>query len=704
MAGGGAGQRIAELVRLLEEHNYRYYTLAQPGISDREYDALFRELQDLERRHPELAVPHSPTQRVGAAPAAGFVTVAHPHPMQSLDNTYSEGELREFDARVRKGLAAAGISADRVAYCVEPKIDGVAVELLYRGGLLQQVLTRGDGVTGEDVTANALTIRSLPRELPAGTALRAESDNGVLDIRGEVYLPADGFAQLNRARAAAGEEQFANPRNAAAGTLKLLDAREVAKRPLRLACHSAGHAFGNFATHRDTLAGYAAARLPVADGVETADGIEAVIAALARWSASRPALPYEIDGLVVKVNDLRWQRELGATARAPRWAIAYKFPAEQRETVVRAPRFALAHKFPAEEATTVVEGIDVQVGRTGVLTPVAELQPVAVAGSTVARATLHNRDEVARLDVRVGDTVLVEKAGEVIPKVRRVVLEKRPQPAPHPYQFPDKCPACGTGVETSAEEVAERCPNAACPAQVRARLEHFASRHALNIEGLGEKLVDQLVTAGLLGTPVDVFTLPDDDQRQTVIRELDGWGDKSLQNLLAAIAAARALPLDRFLFALGIPDVGETLARKVAGALGTLGRLPTITEEELLAVPDCGPVAAGHILRYRESNAGMLAEFIKLGINPAVAQPAATGGAWTGKKVVITGTLPTMTRREAEEAVRALGGEAAATVTKKTALVVIGEDAGGKADKAAKFNLPTMSGIEFEQFVATRRH
>jgi len=671
---------MAELVRLLEEHNYRYYTLAQPTISDREYDLLFRELQDLERQHPELAVPHSPTQRVGAAPAAGFVTVKHPHPMQSLDNTYSAGELREFDVRVRKQLAAAGISTEQVAYCVEPKIDGVAVEILYRDGVLQQVITRGDGVSGEEVTANALTIRALPRELRPGSALHASSATELVDIRGEVYLPTDGFEQMNRTRAAAGDEQFANPRNAAAGTLKLLDSRVVAQRPLRLICHSAGHVFGSFATHRETLAGYADARLPVADGVEVCAGIEAVLAAIVHWNERRATLPYEIDGLVIKVNDLRWQRELGSTARAPRWAMAYKFPAEQKETVVR--------------------GITVQVGRTGVLTPVAELEPVPVAGSTISRATLHNRDEVARLDVRIGDTVVVEKAGEVIPKVRRVVTEQRPVPPPPAYAFPTACPACGSAVEINPEEVAVRCPNAACPAQVRARLEHFASRDALNIEGLGEKGVDLLVREGIIATAVDLFTLPDDAVRQEQIRTLHGWGDKSLTKLLDGIRQARQAPLDRFLFALGIPDIGETLARKVAGVIGSLDRLLTVSEAELLTVPDCGPVAVGHILSFRMGNAALVRELLALGINPAMAAAAAGTGIWSGKKVVITGTLPTLTRRDAEAAVRRLGGEVLAAVTKKTDLVIIGDEAGSKAEKAAKFGITTMTGAEFERLLA----
>ncbi len=671
--------RMAELVRLLEEHNYRYYTLAQPSISDREYDELFRELQELEAAHPALAIANSPTQRVGAAPLDAFVQAKHPHPMQSLDNTYSEGELREFDARVCRQLQAAGISVERVRYCVEVKVDGVAIEALYRDGVLQQVLTRGDGETGEVVTANALTMPMLPRELRPGSALHAHSREALLDIRGEVYLERAGLEQMNRARAAAGEEQFANPRNAAAGTLKLLDPQLVAQRPLRVVFHSAGHVFGSFATHRATLDAYADAHLPVAPGTATVDGIDAVIALCADWATRRAELPFDSDGLVIKVDDLRWQRELGSTARAPRWAMAYKFPAEQ-------------------QATTVT-GITVQVGRTGVLTPVAELAPVRVAGSTISRATLHNRDEVARLDVRVGDTVLIEKAGEVIPKVRRVIMEQRPAQA-EPYAFPERCPVCASAVETSAEEVAVRCPNAACPAQVRARLEHLASRDALNIDGLGEKGVDLLVREGLLATAVDVFTLPDDPARQEKIRALHGWGDKSLQKLLDGIARAQQAPLDRFLFALGIPDVGESLARKVAARLGTLARLLTVTEEELLAVDDCGPVAAEHILAFRARNGELLRALLDLGLNPALAvAPAAGATPWLGKKVVITGTLPALTRREAEEAVRRLGAETTASVTKKTGLVIVGADAGSKAEKAAHLGTATMSGAEFEAFL-----
>ena len=552
-------ERIAQLSREIREHDHRYYVLAQPALSDYEYDRLKGELMELEREHPELIRPDSPTQRVGGEPTKEFPTVVHPAPMLSLDNTYTEEELRDFDRRTRTAL-----EGEPVDYVAELKIDGVAVYLIYEDGVLSRAATRGDGVRGDDITPNIRTVRSIP--------LRLRGEVAYCEVKGEVYLSKAEFQQVNTAREETGETLFANPRNAAAGSLKLQDPRQVAERGLSFLSWWLRMPGDGLSTQAESLKTLRELGLPVNPNHRLCPSLEEVTEFYREWDERRDTLPYEIDGVVVKVNRLDQQERLGVTSKSPRSAIAYKFRARQ--------------------AVTVLQEILLQVGRTGAVTPVAALDPVLLAGSTISRATLHNRDEIVRKDIRPGDTVVIEKGGDVIPKVVEVKLDRRP-PDSKPYVFPDACPSCGSSLTQDEEEAAVRCENVGCPAQVKRRIQHFASRGAMDIEHLGPAVVDQLVEEGLAGDFGDVYALTVED-----LVPLERMGDRSAENLVQAIAESKEQPFDRALFALGIRHVGEHVARVLAGAFGSLDRLRAAMEEELEAVEEIGPVIARSMVAF----------------------------------------------------------------------------------------------------------
>jgi DNA ligase (NAD+) len=644
-----AVERIDELRRTLNYHLHRYHVLDGPEISDAQYDSLYRELEALERQHPELVTPTSPTQRVGMAPASAFAEVRHALPMLSLGNAFSEDELHDFDRRVRERLEVA-----EVTYCAETKLDGLAISLRYENGALMQAATRGDGERGEDVTANARAIPAIPLVL--------RDPVPVLEVRGEVYMTDSGFAELNRRQSESGAKLYANPRNAAAGGLRQLDARVTATRPLTLACYGIGEVSGLAMpeTHSDTLAMLAELGLRVSTESRVVNGAAGCLEYYADLGARRESLGYAIDGVVYKVDRIDLQQVLGFVSRAP--------------------RFAVAHKFPAEEALTRVRDIECQVGRTGAITPVARLEPVHVAGVTVTNATLHNFDEIARKDIRIGDTVVIRRAGDVIPQVLRVVLGERPDDA-HVPVTPQTCPECESEVERVAGEVALRCTGGLfCPAQRKEALRHFASRRALDIEGLGDKLVDQLVDTGYLTDVSDIFAL-----QQEVIAGLERMGDKSADKLIDAIARSRETTLPRLLFGLGIAEVGEATALALAQHFGSIDKLGAADIESLEQVPDVGPVVARRVVDFfaSEHNRNIIARLAAAGVQwphievaEALAQPLA------GMIIVLTGTLSQYSRNDAKAGLQALGATVAGSVSKKTTLVITGADAGTKLAKA----------------------
>lgn len=657
--------RRAEALRvLIDEHNYRYYVLDDPAIADAEYDALFRELQALESAHPELVVPGSPTQRVGGAPVPAFGTLRHEQPMLSLDNAFTEEEVRAFDRRVRERL---GTAAD-VAYSAEPKLDGLAINLVYEGGQLVHAATRGDGFVGEDVTHNVRTIRAVP------VRLRGDRPPGRVEVRGEVYMPRAGFAALNARLAAEGGKPFVNPRNAAAGSLRQLDPRVTATRPLALFAYGIGSHSGAALpdAHSGILELLRDWGLPVSPEVARVVGIDACLEYQRRLGERRGALPYEVDGVVYKVDSSAQQALLGYVARAP--------------------RFAVAHKFPAEEQMTVVEAVEFQVGRTGALTPVARLRPVFVGGVTVSNATLHNMDELARKDVRPGDAVVIRRAGDVIPEVVRVLAERRP-PGTLPVRLPDRCPVCGSEVLRPEGEAIARCAGGlACAAQRREALRHFAARRALDIQGLGTQLVEQLVARDLVTDPADLFALDG-----PTLAGLERLGERSAAKLVAAIAASRETTLDRFLYALGIPEVGDSTARVLARHFGSLDALVAADEAALTAVPDIGPVVAGRITAFfrQPRNLAVIARLRSAGVHwpeaaPAAAGTAAAAGPVAGRTFVLTGTLPNLARDEARERIEAAGGKVAGSVSKRTDYVVAGADPGSKLDRAAALGIAVL--------------
>ena len=646
-------EEAAHLRRELERHNHRYYVLDDPEISDAEYDALFRRLQALEEAHPELRTPDSPTQRVGAAPATEFATVRHRQPMLSLQNVTTPEEMAAFDERVRKFLGR-----ERIEYVGEPKIDGVAVELVYEKGVLTVGSTRGDGTVGENVTPNIRTIRSVPLRLRS----EARKPPELLEVRGEVYLPLKAFQKLNREREEAGQPVFANPRNAAAGSLKQLDPAVTAARPLDVVCHGVGEIRGaRFATHWETLQALADAGLKPVPMSRVCETLDEVFALFAELEEKRDRLDYEIDGLVVKVNDLGLQKRLGEISRSPRWAMAYKFKPRQ--------------------AVTRVKAIVPSVGRTGVLTPIAELEPVGVGGVTIRNASLHNMDEVERKDVRVGDTVLIERAGDVIPYVVKVLTEKRTGKEKK-FRMPRKCPVCGAEVVRAEGEVAYRCIGLSCPAQLKQAVRFFGARGAMDIEGLGEKLVDQLVERGLVRDLADLYRLDED-----TLADLERMGKKSAANLRAQIERSKQTTLAHFLVALGIRQVGEATAKALAEHFGRLDRLMDASEAELQEVRDVGPEVAASIRRFfaEKQNRKVIQRLLDLGVKPAPVTRAK--GALAGRKFVLTGGLAAMTRPEAQRRIEALGGKVVSSVSKETDYVVVGADPGSKLAKAKKLGV-----------------
>ena len=649
-------QEVERLRREIEHHNYRYYVLDDPLVSDAEYDTLFRRLEQLEAEHPELASPDSPTQRVGAMPLEKFETVRHRHPMLSLNNIATREEMAEFDARIRKFL-----NLERVEYVGEPKIDGVAVELVYEDGVLTTGSTRGDGVVGENVTPNIRTIRSVPLRLQRGPTPVPE----LLEVRGEVFLPIEAFRRVNREREEAGQPVFANPRNAAAGSLKQLDPRVTASRPLALVCHGVGEVRGvKLSRHWEALEAFQGWGLRPVPRTQVLDSLDAAGAFYAELERERDSLPYEIDGIVVKVNDVGLQRRLGEISRAPRWAVAWKFKPRQ--------------------ATTRIVNILPSVGRTGVLTPVAELEPVQVGGVTVRNASLHNMDEVERKDVRIGDTVLLERAGDVIPYVVKVVTERR-KGREERFRMPAACPVCGAKVVRAEGEVAYRCIGLACPAKLKQQLRFFGARGAMDIEGLGEKLVDQLVEQRLVRDVADLYHLDAD-----TLVALERMGKKSAANLRAQLERSKQTTLPRLLVALGIRQVGEATAKALAEHFGTLERLMDATEEELREVRDVGPEVAASIRGFfaEKQNRKVIQKLLAAGVRPAaVSRPK---GPLAGKKFVLTGTLETMTRPEAQRRIEALGGRVQSSVSKETDYVVVGADPGSKATKAKALGVRTL--------------
>lgn len=641
-------RRAERLRRDIEEHDHRYYVLGEPSISDLEYDALVRELQELEAAHPEIQTPDSPTRRVARGLLSGFPTVPHRVPMLSLDNTYSLEELEEFDARVRKGLRV-----EEVEYAIEPKVDGVAVALRYEEGRFVLGLTRGDGEKGDDITANLRTIRSIPLRL------RGARVPEKLEVRGEVYMETKEFDRMNQRREEAGERTFMNPRNATTGSLKMLDTAQVALRPLRVFVYQAADARAlGFETHTEALERLHALGFRVNPANGTARGFEALRRWCETWTERHASLPYGADGLVIKVNSLRDQERLGATAKAPRWGIAYKFG--------------------VTEAETVLESIELQVGRTGVVTPVALLAPVTLLGTVVKRATLHNFDELERKDIREGDRVVIEKGGEVIPKVVRVV--PRPGRRSPPFPVPKRCPACREPLERDPEEAAVRCENVLCPAQVRRRLVHWGSRGALDIEGLGEKTVNLLVDQGLVSNPVDIYDLTAKE-----LVPLERMAEKSATNLLAGIEGSKKAPLDRLIHAIGIRHAGATVARLLAERFRSLERLAGADEEALSAIPGIGEEIAASVAGYFRSAAGrkLVRELLDRGVigTPPERRVRAETGPFAGKTFVLTGAL-SMAREEAERMILDAGGRVTGSVSKRTDVVIAGEDAGSKLEKA----------------------
>lgn len=664
-----ARQRAEELRRLIEHHNRRYYTEANPDIPDAEYDRLMRELRDLEQRYTDLQTPDSPTRRVGAAPAADFDVVRHRVPMLSLANAFLEEDVSEFDERVRKLL---GTPSAPIEYSAEPKLDGVAVNLTYENGRLVRGAMRGDGVEGEDVTQNLKRIAAVRAEL------KGRRVPELIEIRGEVFMPIAGFQAFKAAQARErADKAYVNPRNTAAGSLRLQDPELVAQRPLDAFFYGIGLANGVDlpGTHVELLALFNAWGVPTNPLTKLVRGATGCLEYYAGIGARRASLEYEIDGVVYKVNELAAQRRLGDVGRRPRWAVA--------------------HKFPAQEEMTTVRDVQFQVGRTGALTPVARLEPVFVGGATVSNATLHNMDEVRRKDVRIGDTVIVRRAGDVIPEVVKVVLERRP-PSAREVQLPASCPECQSAVEQTEDQAVARCTGGLiCPAQRKGALLHFAGRTAMNIDGLGSKLVDQLVAGGLVKTPADLYTLT-----AAQLAALERMGEKSAANLVNEIQKSKRTTLPRFLYALGIRDVGEATARALAEYFNDLDPLLAASAEEVERVPDIGPVVAGSVQRFfAEPHNRVVIEALREqgGVTWPLVQraQAASDTPFSGCTVVLTGTLSGMTREAAQEKILALGGKVSGSVSKKTDYVVAGADAGSKLAKAEALGVKVLTEDEF---------
>ena len=668
-ASRAAAERAEALRSAIGHHDYAYYVLDRPTIPDAEYDRLFRELVQLETEYPELSSPDSPTQRVGGAPLAEFGQVRHRVAMLSLNNAFSEEETVAFDRRCRECLGAV-----EVEYAVEPKFDGLAITLIYEGGLFVQGATRGDGFAGEDVTRNLRTVKNIPLRLQ-GRQIPAR-----LEVRGEVLIFRRDFVKLNQAQRAAGAKEFVNPRNAAAGSLRQLDPKLTAKRPLRFFAYGLAECSNALpATHSELMEQLAGWGMPVARERAVVTGAAGLLAYYRDIASARDNLAYDIDGVVYKVNRLADQEKLGFVSRAP--------------------RFAIAHKFPAQEALTMVEAIEVQVGRTGALTPVARLAPVFVGGVTVTNATLHNEDEIRRKDVRVGDTVIVRRAGDVIPEVVAVVPEKRPSSA-REFNMPALCPVCGSHIEKPEDEAVARCSGGLyCAAQRKQALLHFASRRALDIEGLGDKLVEQLVDLGIVKTPADIYGL-----NLGQLARLERMAEKSAGNILAAIAKSRETTLARFIYALGIRNVGEATAKDLARHFGSLDLVLTASVDDLQQVPDVGPVVAASIARFcaEPHNLEVIGQLQAAGVHWTEGEAqAVVSSAIVGKTFVLTGTLPTLTREQAKERIEALGGKVAGSVSKKTDYVVAGSEAGAKLEKARQLGVAMLDETQLLELLNT---
>ncbi len=659
-------QRVERLRREINEHDYRYYVLAEPTVTDEAYDRLMRELQELEREHPELRTPDSPTQRVGGQPTRQFATVTHSPSMLSLANSYSEEEIRDFDRRVHELLPG-----QTVAYVTELKFDGVAVALRYTDGVLTRGATRGDGRQGDDITNNLRTIRSLPLSLRT-----SDKRLRTIEVRGEVYMEKEDFRRMNEQREQAGEKLFINPRNATAGTPKLQDPKLVAARPLKFFAYFLLGPETRNATHWNNLELLRSAGFAVSRDARRCDTIDQVIAFWKRWEERRDDLPYDIDGIVVKVDSLRQQEDLGTIAKSPRWAIAFKFASRKAETRLN--------------------GIVLQVGRTGTMTPVADLEPVFVGGTTVSRATLHNMDYIADLDLRVGDTVVVEKGGDVIPKVSEVVAARRPK-GTKPFSMPKTCPECGSRIYRPEDEVNYYCENSECPAQVRGRIEHFAHRGAMDIEGLGEAVVEQLVGLGLARNCADLYSLR--RHRDTLVA-LDRWGEKSTQNLLDAIEESKKRPFHRVLFALGIRHVGAGVAQLLAEHFPSIDDLRNAKEDDLRSVPGIGPKVAESVAHFlaEQHNRDIVRRLRDAGVSMA-APVARARGPLSGLTFVLTGTLPTYSREQAKRLIEEHGGKVATSVGKTVHIILAGEDPGSKLARARQLGIRVISEDEFNRMI-----
>lgn len=667
-----AAKKIASLRRDIAYHNQRYHQLDDPEIADAEFDRLMVELLALEQQFPDIDAALSPTRMVGSAPLAAFIQIRHLTPMLSLNNAFSEVEVRAFDLRVREKL-----QQEEIEYTAEPKFDGLAISLLYEKGLLVRAATRGDGYTGEDVTPNIRKISSIPPRLAT------DAGDQTLEIRGEIVMFKEDFADLNRQQREKGEKEFANPRNAAAGSLRQLDAEITAQRRLSFFAYGLSAVKSGeenrrpvaMKSHSEIMAAMAAWSIPVSKEREVVKGASGLLAYYARLESIRSSLPFDIDGVVYKVNLLEYQERLGFVSRAP--------------------RFAIAHKFAAEEATTEVTDIQVQVGRTGVLTPVARLRPVFVGGVTVSNATLHNEDEIFNKDVRIGDTVIVHRAGDVIPEVVRVVPDKRPAAAV-PFVMPAKCPVCGSDVVRLENESARRCIGIACPAQIKEHIKHFVSRGAMDIEGLGDKLVQQLLENELIIDPADIYTLT----REKLLT-LDRMGDKSADNLLAAIKRSQTPTLEKFIFALGIRHTGEHIAKILAERFGNISKLIAATEEVLLGVRDIGPEVAASIIKFFQepANINVLAKLHEAGVRAQEAV-ALRKAPLAGKAFVFTGTMSSMSRPEAKKIVQSLGGLVTTSITKTTDYLVAGESPGSKFDKARQAGIAIIDEENFTKLIS----
>ena len=682
--------RIAELRRLIRHHEERYYVLNDPEIADAEFDALMQELERLEADNPDLVTSESPTQRVSGRPAAGFVTVEHAEPMLSLDNAYSEEELREFDARVRRGLAAAGESAAQVDYVAELKIDGLSLALTYENGTLVRGATRGDGIRGDEVTSNVRTIRAIPLKLRAADTLASPKpprreggpDPRRIEVRGEVYLPRRVFERINKEKADAGEPLFANPRNAAAGTMRNLDPALVAKRGLSAWTYQVIGA--SPATHAETLDTLKVWGLPVEPHWRRCRGVDELLAFCREWEEKRRTLDFDTDGVVIKLDRVELRARLGTTSKFPRWAVAFKFAAEQK--------------------TTLLKSIAVNVGRTGAVTPFAMLDPVFVSGSTVSMATLHNADDIARKDIREGDWVIVEKAGDVIPRVVGPILSKR-APDSTPWVMPTVCPRCGSTLHRAPEEAVWRCENTSCPAKLQRGLEHFASRGAMNIEGLGESLIAQVITAELVRDYADVYALTAEK-----LERLERMGKKSAAKVMLQVEKSRANELWRLIYGLGIRHVGERASQVLARSFGSMNALCAATVDQLQQTSEIGPVLAESVRSWFDEprNRQLIDRLRAAGVNMEVPLEqriaAETPGPLTGRTYVITGALQSLSREDATAALEDLGAKVTNSVSKKTTAVIVGAEPGTKAEKAKTLGVATLDEAAFLELIKSRHN